>query len=339
MEKKQDRLESIQILRGLAAISVMLLHFTAANGNFTEKLPNFSDFFRYGNWGVQAFFVISGMVIPHYMRLSNYTLRESRHFIVSRLIRLEPPYILSIVVVLVIGYAASKAPGQRGAPFTLDPAGLALHLFYLAPWFDKPWVNDVYWTLAIELQYYVLMLLFAPLLISKKSSSVILFFALVIAAALVPFDNRAIFRHLPFFAIGFVGFTFYHSTLPKWCIAFVAFLVFLEVAIGYGVVGVVVGIGALGVIFIPIKSPIPVLSFLGSISYSLYLLHAPIGGRIINLTTRYSPAAALVGLVAAVVISCVAAYLMWRFVERPAMRAAQNWTRRHSVQLDDSQPR
>ena len=65
-------------------------------------------------------------------------------------------------------------------------------------------------------------------------------------------------------------------------------------------------------------------SLLGAISYSLYLLHVRIGGRIINLATRL-PESALttVATVAAVVASVGSAYLLWRFIERPAMAYAQ----------------
>lgn len=64
------------------------------------------------------------------------------------------------------------------------------------------------------------------------------------------------------------------------------------------------------------------LVFFGHISYSLYLLHVPIGGRVVNLSLRYvhSIAGECAVLVAAVGASIVAAWLLHRFVERPAQR-------------------
>ena len=56
------RLESIHILRGFAAFSVMMCHFTYADINFRDKLPGFSGLFQFGYLGVWIFFVISGFL-------------------------------------------------------------------------------------------------------------------------------------------------------------------------------------------------------------------------------------------------------------------------------------
>jgi len=66
-----------------------------------------------------------------------------------------------------------------------------------------------------------------------------------------------------------------------------------------------------------------VLEFLGNISYSLYLIHVPIGGRVINLGSRYAVSEiAQVGVVLfATATSILSAWLLYRFVEKPA----QEW--------------
>jgi peptidoglycan/LPS O-acetylase OafA/YrhL len=63
---------------------------------------------------------------------------------------------------------------------------------------------------------------------------------------------------------------------------------------------------------------------LGAISYSMYLLHVPIGGRVINLGLRlpYSLTARLVFLFLAVAISVLASYAFYRLLERPS----QHWS-------------
>jgi hypothetical protein len=53
-----DRIESVQILRGLAAFSVMMAHLTYGNGNFYAHLPEVGNLFHYGSLGVYSFFVI-----------------------------------------------------------------------------------------------------------------------------------------------------------------------------------------------------------------------------------------------------------------------------------------
>jgi peptidoglycan/LPS O-acetylase OafA/YrhL len=61
--ERNERLESIQILRGPAAFSGMIVHCTYAKAKFTSKLPAIGNIFPYGGRGVQAIFVISGFVI------------------------------------------------------------------------------------------------------------------------------------------------------------------------------------------------------------------------------------------------------------------------------------
>ena len=68
-----------------------------------------------------------------------------------------------------------------------------------------------------------------------------------------------------------------------------------------------------------------VLVFLGFISYSLYLLHVPIGGRVINLAGRlpHTMPVELGAETAAMAVSLIAAWLLYRLVERPS----QKWVR------------
>ena len=62
--------------------------------------------------------------------------------------------------------------------------------------------------------------------------------------------------------------------------------------------------------------------FLGDISYSLYLLHFPIGSRVINLGLRFASTlpGKIVVLVCALGVTIGASWLLYRFVERPAQR-------------------
>jgi peptidoglycan/LPS O-acetylase OafA/YrhL len=60
-----QRLESIQIMRGIAATMVMIHHFTYANPSFAASFPDFTALFQYFSLGVWMFFVISGFVIPY----------------------------------------------------------------------------------------------------------------------------------------------------------------------------------------------------------------------------------------------------------------------------------
>lgn len=67
---------------------------------------------------------------------------------------------------------------------------------------------------------------------------------------------------------------------------------------------------------------------LGSISYSLYLTHVPIGGRVVNLGRRWIDGleAEFALSVAALAVSITFAYGFMRLVERPAIQLARRFT-------------
>jgi peptidoglycan/LPS O-acetylase OafA/YrhL len=74
------------------------------------------------------------------------------------------------------------------------------------------------------------------------------------------------------------------------------------------------------VIFVPLSRPVPLLSFLGTISYSIYLLHQPLADRIINLYARFgaSDQLQIAAVATSVAVSIVAATALWWLVERPS---------------------
>ena len=85
---KSDRLVEIDALRGVAALAVVLFHYTT---RFTElfkpgTLPTIS--FPGGHYGVNLFFIISGFVI--FMTLEKTA--RPLDFVVSRFSRLFPAY-------------------------------------------------------------------------------------------------------------------------------------------------------------------------------------------------------------------------------------------------------
>lgn len=313
------RLESIQIMRGIAATMVMVHHFTYANRNFSAAFPAFTGLLRYCWLGVWMFFVISGFVIPYAMYSMNYRISDDAwSFFLRRIVRLEPAYIVSVFVAFALAFAATRTPGYGGPP---EPSlkDFSLQFLYLCQWFHVPWLIDPAWSLAIEFQFYLFMLAAAPLLLSRSMPVKLSFFAAVLAMSLLVPDKRALFHYLPCFAIGFAVFLFYikrigFPVLLALCVVCSAFN-----ALQSGIPIAVAAVISAALIFIPIHRPVPVLSFLGTISYSLYLVHTLVGVRIVNLAMRTSSQWIYVGgLAAAIAASLSAAIALWYFVERPS---------------------
>ena len=99
----KSKIASIGLMRGIASAMVCLYHLT--NGN-KRLLPD-DNMLRTGAWwlhtGGEIFFIISGFIIPYSMYVNNYSIKNIGTFFKKRMIRIEPPYLISIAVVLVLG--------------------------------------------------------------------------------------------------------------------------------------------------------------------------------------------------------------------------------------------
>lgn len=319
------RLGTIDALRGIAALAVSWFHFTCGHPRFLEPglLKNTGC---YGWLGVEVFFVISGFVIPYALSRGGYRLGDYGRFLLKRIVRLDPPYLASLAITIALLYVSAAMPGYRGAPVSVSVTQVALHLGYLNVLFGYPWLNPVYWTLAIELQYYLLVGLTFPILASPsaivRASAAA---AMLGLALLLPLDPY-IPHWLPLFLLGILVFQLKEGRIGGG--AFLAWtgVTAAVVVVTHGVlVAAVVVATALVIAFARLGAVGP-LGFLGSVSYSLYLLHVPIGGRVINLGERlaHSTLTRIPFLAGAVAVSLLAAWVLARLVERPA----QQWSSR-----------
>ena len=316
-----QRNATLDVLRGVAAMSVAWYHFTNGNPKFLASgLLKASG--TYGWLGVEMFFVISGFIIPLTLMRSGYRIADYRKFLVKRIVRLDPPYIVALVLIIALGYLSSAVPGFQGRPFHASVPQVLLHLGYLNVFFGYAWLNPVFWTLAVELQYYLLIGLLVSWLASPNDrlrwGTMVL---LVSLAVLLP-DERFVFHWLALFLMGIATFQL-HYGLASWR-QFVVTLACLAAAGAplYGVVVTAVGLTTAAVIATVRLQPTNPLVSLGHLSYSLYLLHSPIGGRVVNFSLRHvnSNAGKFAVVVAALGSSLLAAWLLYRAVERPAQR-------------------
>jgi peptidoglycan/LPS O-acetylase OafA/YrhL len=65
------------------------------------------------------------------------------------------------------------------------------------------------------------------------------------------------------------------------------------------------------------------------VSYSLYLVHVPLGGRVVNLMTRFADGVWQLWAISllATGFSLIVAWLFWRWVEVPSQRWSCRWKR------------
>jgi peptidoglycan/LPS O-acetylase OafA/YrhL len=314
MRDGSERLQAVEYTRGIAALMVMWFHFT-------YQLP--AGVLRtsglYGYLGVEAFFVISGFIIPYAMDLRHYRLgRESWIFLGRRIIRLQPPYVVSVLLILCVPYLAGLTPWFDGGITAHDLYRAALHVIYLVPWSGEDWFSAVYWSLAIEFQYYFVMLAAAPLLLYRKNLwPQRAFFVAVMLVGYASSETRLVFLYLPIFGFGFVQFLYMRRgmALPEcaaWGLAFAAVTCSQDPT---WAIGAVIALLALNAPWPARSAP---LLFFGTISYSLYLLHGATGfgtDEVLGRIAAVPPTAALVLRIAAALALATA---FWWLIERPS---------------------
>jgi len=316
------RLATVDCLRGIAALAVVWYHCTAGSGLIRGGWLYRSG--EYGWLGVDIFFVISGFIIPHALYQAGYRVIDFTRFLVKRIARLDPPYFAAILFCLALSYLVTLAPGFRGEPPHYTLAQLAAHVAYVNSFVHLRWVNVVFWSLGIEFQYYLLIGLAFPLLIARGRGVRCGFLALLLVASAVIRDEAMVFRYLPLFVAGMLAFQSRVGLISR--------RVLLAGLAATAIAGPIAALGvatALTIRFVEIPSS-RVARF-GSISYSLYLLHVPVGGKIMNLGGRFAhstPALAVL-LAVAVGASILAAAIFYRFVELPSQRlsSAIPWRR------------
>lgn len=314
---RPNRLATIDLLRGIAALGVAWYHCTNGSGVLHEGWLYRSG--QYGWVGVEIFFVISGFIIPYSLHKAGYRTADFGRFLVKRIARLDPPYFADILLCLALSYVVTLAPGFRGAWPQYTWGQLAAHVAYVNSFAHLRWVNVVFWSLGIEFQYYLLIGLVFPLLVARGSGTRFGFLGLLLALSALVRDEALVFHYLPLFVAGILAFQSKAGLISTR--ALLAGLAATGVAGPIACVGIAT---ALIVRFVELR-PSRLTNF-GLISYSLYLLHVPIGGKIMNFGGRFAhgtPAVAVL-LAAAMGASIAAAAVFYRLVELPSQRLSSS---------------
>lgn len=324
---KAHRLVEVDALRGVAALAVVLFHYTT---RFTDlfspnALPAVS--FPGGHYGVNLFFIISGFVI--FM-----TLEKTMHpldFVVSRFSRLFPAYWAAIFLTFSICHLLGLPGKLVGAEIALANMAMLHGLFGVAH------VDGVYWTLEVELLFYCGMLLLYRLKWLDRLHLALLALMLLrlVYYALARWFSidlpwiifrLAILQYLPWFAL---GISIYLATNPRGrhglrapALTSATAIATLWVCESTFVAALAVGLAT--AVFLAARGNLPILRlrplvWLGTVSYPLYLLHENIGWAI-QLRLRSVGVPVELTVLVALAASLLLAGALTRWVEQPAMR-------------------
>jgi peptidoglycan/LPS O-acetylase OafA/YrhL len=315
LQTSKPKIGIVGALRGLAALAVCWYHFTYGQDWWLKASG------KYGWLGVHIFFVISGFIIPYSLYQYRYSIGDYFRFVGKRLARLHPPYLASMVVVIVFGWLMMLVPSWTAKPPDVSWISLVSHFFYLNDLIGRPWLNVVYWTLGIELQWYLLLGLVVPFIASRRWWLQIAGALLVLLGhALVP-QERLIFHIVPVFLIGVFVFQYRLGLSSVWRMLISIGVMFAIMRVPIGLpVSLVATITGLLIAFATLENVYA--NRLGEVSYSLYLLHIPIGLQIINFTSRipYSSYYLILIDFLAIAGSLAASFAFYRWIEGPSQK-------------------
>lgn len=274
--KPLPHFSTLDSLRGIAALSVCLYHFT---GSALPKLENdvAKNLFSWGWLGVEIFFVISGFIIPFILIRNKYNLKNIFGFLCKRIIRISPPAYIALLLTIAQYYLIDFFKLSKNSYFSeLSVAQILHNLAYTVPFTEHRWINYVFWTLAVEFQFYIVIALIFPLILKNNLRFFVLTLILTVCYYL-PFSKD--FQFLQYSSIFLMGW----ATLLKVddrieSIDFLGFLALLALVAYFqlGFIQTIFGVTtALAIAFLKIKNKVG--EFFGKISYSLYLVHILVG--------------------------------------------------------------
>lgn len=323
-------MDILLVIRGLAALAVVFWH----TSGYQAEIPSIIN--MPGRTAVWLFFGISGYVISYGFIHRRYSLTTMgfKHFYINRFLRIYPLFIfLSFLSWLTLFLQTGNSPiSLKDVPEQL-----------LAFQFDQDYIlNGVFWTLGIELHFYLLApLLVMPLLTDRFKvaimygvilySVVILWNIFAIAKLGWSIDGRNVIANLQHFIIGMVGCRIVADKphLLQRKLAFFMALILLAITnwlyhnfqIGYWTIGVL-AVDVIILLLIFFHASIEklglrtsyiyfIFSYIGTLAYGVYAIH--------GYLLKSFPSIFDTPIILAVSSLCLA-YITYRVIERPALR-------------------
>lgn len=355
------RFESLDALRGFAALLVLVFHFLTVLYHPLPAAWSPFRFFLAGHQAVIMFFVLSGFALTCMIDgMEPYSLSR---YIAARVIRLYPPYILSIVFSLAVFgvLAAFGAQWQAGQMDLLKPVlttSLAIGHLFMVGVFGMGDINPNIWSLVYEMR---LSIAFPIILLAVSRFGIRAVCAFALLSVMYWARYRGVDWKWPATAIANLLETFHYATffamgvwlarnrdhIRKWiralaapalAVIWVAALAMFTYSfngamnVGYrALLDLPAGIASCTIVALFLDLPSTMISrfgkWLGKISYSLYLTHIPIlHGAVILFYHSAGPA--LTGL-AALVVSFAFASTYHRWIELPTIRLARRVLKNH----------
>ena len=332
------RVETLDLLRLFAALSVVLYHYAfrgaAADGMTHLSIAALAPVAKYGYLGVQLFFVISGFVIAY-----SAEGRSLPEFVIARTSRIYPGFLVCMTLTC-LGILAFGAPR-----FATSVGQWLANLVIVAPALKQPFMDCVYWSIVYELVFYGWTALIIGLgMFPRRLTPIVAAWLLLSLLNETTLGSGALRRLLltdasGFFAAGLMLYALSSGRrgIANWALLGVATMVgafqanwssdwvraHFNETISYPIVAAisVAAVALVGLALLPKRVPLPkgLVLALGGLTYPLYLLHQQLGFIVFNRLEGLAPAPLLAAATAALMLAL--AFVIWRFIERSGQKA------------------
>ncbi len=342
--KPHRRILELDALRALAAINLVLFHYTHVYAvKFGYSSPLGFEW-PYGAYGVEMFFILSGFVNS----MSLMRRGQPADFVAARMIRIVPFFLMAIIANIWIlrlpPMHENIGTGQFLANMTLIPRILGYEC-----------VDPVMWTLQIEMMFYATLVVLFKLGALRRyfiGWGSLLTLSLIVCPTLDAIEATSpsaawfaiatalrrlmLLDFVPLFAIGFLLYMIKTDTGKRWqniLGIIVAAAVFHS--IDHGKHNPVATVLIIGLVTLSAYGKVPPLRFrplvyVSTISYALYLCHNNLGCALIDCLDR-GGIPPRICLVIALAFAFAASILVTNRIEAPMTKALRSaWNRYRS---------
>jgi peptidoglycan/LPS O-acetylase OafA/YrhL len=336
----RTRLHSLDSLRGLAAIYVVFFHVLSLPPKISIPSAPLTEVLTFGHTGVFLFFVISGFSLSMTMPRHDRFVIPWISYAISRFFRIAPAFLVMLAVSLMLHHFWGWEVASPGRVLTN-----VTFLFNLIPGHQQG-IVAASWTIGVEMLFYVTFIpLYRAALWFKLAvlTSTICAFLMIKDIISPDYAQWTVLGYFPIFVLGMLAFDCYErvaqTSLSKQIgaalivVGIIMLAVIVSVTRGEHILALrtLVGLGYAVLLvgcalYRPLILEAGFFTFFGTVSYSLYLVHAPVIFSCSQLFAQiaYSlpPTAAYAAcVVVALSIATMIAYLLYSFVEKPGINA------------------
>lgn len=369
MASTNTKIWFLQLVRVVACLSVIYTHWYGlltipnqlAKLILQNPLPNYPmvnlpdyvgimaghlglNYLATAYYGVGLFFILSGYVIP--LSLNNTT---PKNYLIRRLFRIYPALIVSsifLVALLLIANHFIGAPAHRSL---LNFKTLFGNLSLTRDFFKTAFIDNVTWSLEIELHFYLLFFLYFYKGIEKKINTFLLTILslFILSRLLIPVSknySNLVDLNICYLSFMFVGTALYYTLAKQWrlisgisCAASLLIINYLLLVnnLANGAAGESIFINhcyaLFTFLFLLLLNPwlkySRLLNSIAEISYPLYLLHGFTGYTLYFICfhlTENIIASALLSFAIVIIL----AIIVHRRIEQPGIEYSKSLLRR-----------